>query len=226
MSRLKVERVKPQPKGHEDFEIEPVEGLPEDLPDGETILWQGRPNTWRLAVEALKLKWVAGYFVLLALWRFVSQLDLLPLGQAIGVSVPFLILGFVTCGLLWLVALAQARATVYTVTDARVVMRIGAALNITFNIPYTQIGNAMLDLRKGGTGTIALETMGKTRLSYLTCWPHVRPWMFREAQPALRAIPDAEKVAGLLSDAAEARVAVPRVSRVAPTPTISPVAAE
>jgi hypothetical protein len=140
--------------------------------------------------------------------------------------VPFLLLGIVTCGLLMLVALAQARATVYTVTDARVVMRIGAALTVTLNIPYTQVANAMLDLRKNGTGTIALETMGETHLSYLTCWPHARPWHFRAAQPALRCIPQAEKVAHLLSDAAEARVSVPQVARTAPAPQTSTVAAE
>lgn len=211
---------------HDDFEIEPVEGLPEKPPEGEQILWQGRPDAWRLAVESLNLKWVAGYFILLSLWRFVSQLDLLPLGQAVGASVPFLLLGLLTCGLLLLVAVAQARATVYTVTDARVVMRIGAALTLTINLPYTQVANAMLDLRKNGTGTIALETMGKTRLSYLTCWPHVRPWYFRMAQPALRCIPQAEHVAGLLAEAAEARVAVPKIERIAPMAQPSPVAAE
>ncbi|MFK7941301.1 MAG: photosynthetic complex putative assembly protein PuhB [Paracoccaceae bacterium] len=220
MSQLKIERV------HDDFEMEPVKGLPEKPPAGEEILWQGRPEVWRLAVETLKLKWVAGYFVLLCLWRFVGQLDLLPLGQAIGAAVPFLMLGLVTCGLLLLVALAQARATVYTVTDARVVMRIGAALTLTLNIPYTQVSNAMLDLRKGGTGSIALETMGETPLSYLTCWPHVRPWHFRKAQPALRCIPEAEKVAALLADAAQARVSVPQVARVTPAPSLGTVAAE
>jgi hypothetical protein len=211
---------------HDDFEIEPVEGLPEQPPKGERILWQGRPDWWRLAVESLNVKWVAGYFALLAVWRFVSQLDLLPLGQAIGAAVPFLLLGLLTCGLLTLVAVAQARAAYYTVTDARVVMRIGAALTITLNIPYSKVSNAMLDLRKNGTGTIALETMGDTRLSYLTCWPHVRPWYFRMAQPALRCIPEAEKVAALLADAAESRVAVPKVARATPAPRVSPVAAE
>lgn len=210
--------------GHDDFEIEPVEGLPAEPPKGEQILWQGRPDWWRLAVESLNVKWVAGYFILLALWRFVSQLDLLPLGQAIGAAVPFMVLGLVTCGLLTLVAVAQARATMYTVTDARVVMRIGAALTITLNIPYVQVSNAMLDLRKNGTGTIALETMGETRLSYLVCWPHVRPWFIKEPQPALRCIPDAEKVASLLSEAAEARIAMPKIAR--PSPRASAVAAE
>lgn len=210
MSQLRIERA------HDDFEIEPIKGLPEAPPDGERILWQGRPDWWRLAVESLWLKWIAGYFVLLGLWRFGGVVDLLPLGHAIGASVPFLMLGAVTCGLLALTAYVQARATVYTITDARVVMRIGAALTVNLNLPYTQIGNAMLDLRKGGTGTIALETMGDTKLSYLICWPHVRPWHIRHTQPALRCIPDAEKVARLLAEAAEARISVPQVERTVP----------
>lgn len=201
---------------HDDFEIEPVEGLPEEPPRGEQILWQGRPDWWRLSIEALNLKWVAGYFALLAIWRFTSVVDLMPLGRAVGSAVPLAILGLVVCGLLMLVAYVQARATVYTVTDARVVMRIGAALTVTLNLPYTQVGNAMLDLRKTGTGTIALETMGDTRLSYLVCWPHVRPWHIKHTQPALRCIPEAEKVAALLAEAAEARVSVPKVTRQMP----------
>ncbi|MBW4708293.1 PH domain-containing protein [Roseobacter sp. YSTF-M11] len=201
---------------HDDFEIEPVEGLPAEPPKGEEILWQGRPDWWALSIEALSLKWVAGYFGVLAGWRFLSVVDLLPIGQAIGSAVPFGLLGMVVCGLLMLVAYVQARATVYTVTDARVVMRIGAALTITLNLPYRQVSNAMLDLRKRGTGTIALETMGDTRLSYLVCWPHVRPWHMKRTQPALRCIPDAERVAALLAEAAEARVSVPQVSRAMP----------
>ncbi|MFK7882206.1 photosynthetic complex putative assembly protein PuhB [Roseobacter sp.] len=199
--------------GHDDFEIEPIEGLPAEPPKGEQILWQGRPDWWALSKEALNLKWVAGYFALLTIWRFVSVVDLLPLGQAIGSAVPFVLLGLIVCGLLMLVAYLQARAAMYTVTDARVVLRIGAALTVTLNLPYTQVGNAMLDLRKGGTGTIALETLGETRLSYLVCWPHVRPWYFKDAQPSLRCIPEAEKVAVLLADAAQARVSIPKVTR-------------
>ena len=211
---------------HDDFEIEPVEGLPAEPPKGEQILWQGRPNWWALAKESLNVQWVAGYFALLTAWRFVSVVDLMPLGQAIGSAVPFVLLGLVTCGLLTLVAVAQARATMYTVTDARVVMRIGAALTITLNLPYTQVGNAMLDLRKNGKGTIALETMGDTKLSYLVCWPHIRPWYIKNPQPALRCIPEAQKVANLLAEAAEARVSIPKVARPAPVVHSNAVAAE
>lgn len=199
---------------HDDFATEPVHGLPETPPEGERILWQGRPDWWALSWEALSLPWVAGYFVLLAAWRFASVYDLMPLGQAVGATVPMLMLGAAVIGLLMIVGYVQARATVYTVTNRRIAMRIGAALTVTLNLPYTEIGSADLALNKRGTGTIALSLMGTTKLSYLVCWPHVRPWHTRMTQPALRCIPDAAKVAGLIAGAAEARISMPRVARI------------
>ncbi|WP_121633951.1 photosynthetic complex putative assembly protein PuhB [Tropicibacter alexandrii] len=198
---------------HDDFAVEPVKGLPETPPEGERILWQGRPDAWALSWQALSLPWVAGYFAVLAAWRFGAIIDTVPSGAAVAASSPFLILGAVVCALLWLVGFVQARATVYTITNRRVAMRIGAALTVTLNLPFSQLRNAELDLRGNGTGTIALDLMGETRLSYLVCWPHVRPWHLRRTQPALRCIPDAAKVAQILSDAAEARVSTPQVTR-------------
>jgi len=209
---------------HDDFEIEPVKGLPETPPEGEVILWQGKPNWWVLSKESLNLYWVAGYFVFLAAWRLTAVFDLMPLGQAIWASVPFLILGGIACAILMVIAWAQAHYTVYTITNRRVAMRIGAALNVTLNLPYTQIGNANLDLRKGGTGTIAFELLGDTRISYLVCWPHVRPWKISPTQPALRCINDAEEIAAMISEAAQARVSIPQVER--NVPALSAVAAE
>lgn len=197
---------------HDDFATEPVRGLPERPPEGEEILWQGRPNVWALTRSALALKWVMGYFVFLAVWRFVAAVDIMPMGQAIGITVPFFALAAIVAVLFWLVAFVQARTTVYTVTNKRVAMRIGAALTMTLNLPYTQIESADLDLRKDGTGTIALELMGETRFSYVMCWPHIRPWKF-PTQPALRCIPDAERVAGIIAEAAQARLLVPQVAR-------------
>ena len=201
---------------HDDFEIEPLEGLPEVPPEGEEILWRGRPSTMALAREAMNLNWIIGYFIVLMAWRFISVSDLMPLGQAIGATVPFLLLGLVVCGLLIGVAWIQSRNTVYTITSARVVMRIGAALTLTLNLPYREIGNAALSLRKNGTGTIALETTGKVQFSFLVLWPHARSWHFSPSQPALRAIPDAAHVAQILAQAAEARVSVPQIARKAP----------
>lgn len=211
---------------HDDFEQEPVKGLPELPPEGEVILWQGRPDWWALTKESLNLYWVAAYFVFLALWRYTVLSDQVTIAQALSGSTPFLVLGAIVCGLLMLTAFIQARATVYTITNRRVAMRIGAALTVTLNLPYTQIANATLDLRKGGTGTIALDLLGDTRLSYLVCWPHVRPWAMRRTQPALRCIPDAAKIAAMLGDAAEKRVSSPVISRKAPAVSSSAVAAE
>lgn len=205
---------------HDDFAIEPVRGLPERPPEGEHILWQGKPNAWALTRSALAFWWVMGYFVFLALWRLVAAIDIMPLGQAIGISIPFLLLAVIVGSLLYLTAWVQARATVYTVTNKRVAMRIGAALTVTLNLPYTQIGSADLDLRKDGTGTIALTTTGDVQFAYLVLWPHVRPWRF-PARPALRCIPEAERVARILAEAAEARVTMPQIG-----PVSAPVAAE
>lgn len=206
---------------HDDFATEPVHGLPAAPPKGEVVLWQGRPDTWALAREALGIHLVAAYFVALALWRASVVAD----GSFVATLLPYLGIGLVTCGILLGLAAALARTTVYTLTTARVALRIGAALTVTLNLPYTQIVNASLDLRRRGTGTIALETIGETRLAYLVCWPHVRPWVLSRTQPALRCIPDAARVAQMLSEAAETRVSQPVVTR-SPTAAAMTVAAE
>lgn len=198
---------------HDDFAFEPVAGLPALPPKGERILWQGQPLALRLAIEAYGLNWIMGYFAVVVIWRAsVGSIDG-GLAGAFAYGIPYVILAvlaaIVVLGLAWV----QARATVYTVTTSRVAMRIGAALTVTLNLPYTQIGTARLDLRRGGSGTIALETLGDSQLSYLVCWPHVRPWHMKKTEPALRCIPDAERVARLLSEAAESRLAQPVVAR-------------
>ncbi|SEL81813.1 PH domain-containing protein [Roseovarius azorensis] len=198
---------------HDDFAFEPVKGLPEAPPKGEHILWQGRPDWWRLSVEALSLPWVAGYFGVLAAWRFGTLMDQMTLIGAFAAASPLLIMGAVVCGMLMIVGFVQARATVYTITNRRVAMRIGAALTVTLNLPYSQLARADLKPGKRGTGTIALDLLGETRLGYLVCWPHVRPWVMRRTQPALRCIPDAARVAQILAEAAETRVATPRITR-------------
>lgn len=198
---------------HDDFNFEPVRGLPEKLPKDEHILWQGSPDPWALAKEALAVKWVAAYFAVLVVWRVGASSTVETFGVALTHAIPFVVIGTLACAILYGIAWMQSRATVYTLTNKRVAMRIGAALTMTLNLPYTWIGNANLDLRKGGTGTIAMELIGETRLSYMMTWPHVRPWKMARTQPALRCIPEAEKVAAILAEAAEARVSEPKVTR-------------
>ncbi|QUJ78380.1 PH domain-containing protein [Sulfitobacter albidus] len=201
---------------HDDFKFEPVRGLPEALPKDEHILWQGSPDPKRLAKDAWKMNWIMGYFVVLAIWRVgVSSADH-PLSTAMGHGIPLLIAGAVACALVYVMALVQARATVYTLTNKRVAMRIGAALTMTLNLPYVCIANANAAIGKTGHGTIAFELSGETRISYLMSWPHVRPWHFARAEPALRAIPDAARVAAIFAEAAETRINQPQIVKLDP----------
>lgn len=202
---------------HDDFAIEPLPGLPAHPPKGEVLLWQGRPQAFALAREALKITWVAGYFVALAVWRGWAMGG----GEALAtlaVMLPYLGLGLVACAILYTIAVVQARSTVYTITTARVAMRIGVALTVTLNLPFRQIGAAHLAVKSNGTGTIALQTLGDTRISYLVCWPHVRPWHLNRTQPALRAIPDAAHVARLLAEAAETKTSEPVIMQATQPP--------
>lgn len=198
---------------HDDFHVEPIRGLPEALPADEHILWQGSPDPRCLAREALNLRWVAGYFALLTFWRVGASSADFSLGVSIMHGVPFIVAGILVCAILYGIAYMQARATVYTLTNKRVAMRIGAALTMTLNFPYTWIGTAKLDLKPSGHGTLALELIGDTKVSYLMTWPHVRPWFIARTQPALRCIPDAEAVARIFADAAETRISQPVISR-------------
>ncbi|ABD53071.1 photosynthetic complex putative assembly protein PuhB [Jannaschia sp. CCS1] len=198
---------------HDDFQTEPVRGLPAHLPEGEEILWQGQPSWWVLAQESLSLWWVAGYFVFLFAWRTVggAATDSWT-GSATAASF-FLVLGLIVCILLILVSLIQAKAAVYTITNKRVAMRIGAALTMTLNLPFKQVLNAELALRKSGHGNISLEMNpeGGMGFSYVLTWPHVRPWKMKQPQPALRCIPDAKAVAAILSEAAQTAVSEPDI---------------
>ncbi len=209
---------------HDDFAFDALPGLPERPPQGEDILWQGRPAPLALAREAYGLNWIAGYFALVVIWRTGSGFAEGGLALAMAKGLPYLMLGILALAVVFGLAWVQARSTTYTITSARVVQRIGAALPVTFNLPFVQIGSASLALKSDGTGTIALQTLGDTRISYLVAWPHVRPWMMSKTEPALRAIPDAASVAKLLATAAETRLAVPVISRA--DATLAAVAAE
>jgi hypothetical protein len=208
---------------HDDFQPpEPINGLPEMPPEGEHILWQGSPDWWALANEALMLRWVAVYFAFLALWRGIAGWVYTSPQHGIAAAVWLIGLGLLACGLLALFAWIQARAAVYTVTNRRIVLRIGAALTVALNIPYRWIGSADLQLRRDGTGTIALDLIGESNFSYLVCWPHVRPWHMKKTQPALRCIRDAEEVGALISQNAKAVV----TKGEAAIPALSPIPAE
>ena len=109
-------------------------------------------------------------------------------------------------GALAFVAWLAARASWYTLTDRRVVMRIGVVLEITFNFPFKLIEEARLLVHgKNGTGDIALMFVPGEQIAYMHLWPHVRPWRFARTEPTLRCIPRAADVAQMLAAAIAAQ---------------------
>ncbi len=197
-----------------EYEIEPIRGLPGDLPEGEHILWQGAPSWKRFARDAFKTRWVAGYFAALLLWAAVD-------GNASGFAMTLLV-GAAGVALLHVLAWLAARATVYTITNRRVVFRFGIALPKCVNLPMSAIAVAGLKRNADGTGDIPLALSGAHRLGYVQFWPHARPWKVAAPEPMMRALPDVGSVAALLSDALLAAVPNGRRAAIAEPVTSEP----
>lgn len=182
--------------------FEPILGLPGVLPRGERILWQGRPDWRTLARTALFGNWVALWFGGVAVWRVADGLSAGAQPSVIFAhTAALLLMAAITLALIVALAIGIARTTRYTVTNRRVAMKIGVALNMTLNVPFRQVTEAALRPLSGGRGDIALGVGGEGRFAYLLLWPHARPWRLARPQPMLRALPDAAGVARLLGEA-------------------------
>jgi hypothetical protein len=190
------------------------EGLPDHLPQGERLLWQGRPATWPLTVHAFRFGWVAAYFAVLMVWRFVAFLyDGASVVDALRDAAWILPLAAAALVLLALLGWASAKTARYTLTDRRVVLRIGVALSVTVNLPFSVIQSASVRRNADGSGDIAFELEPGTRAAWAVLWPHTRPFYFARPQPSLRAIADVDLVAAKVSAAlgsSLARKAAPR----------------
>ena len=190
------------PPGEHEHEFESQPGLPEPLPAGERLLWQGTPDWRDLAVHAFHARKVAIYFASILLLRggFVLADDQGLLRALVSMAWLAPLAAF-AIGTLLALAWLTARTTVYTITSRRVVMRIGIVLTLTFNLPLRCIGAAGLRLDRNGRGDIPLTLAGSDRIAWVHLWPHVRPWSVSRPQPMLRAVSDAGAVAQLLTDA-------------------------
>ena len=191
-------------------------GLPGPLPTGERILWQGKPEWRALARTAFHTRGVAAYFMVLAAVALAS-------GSMTGLAMTA-VLGSAGVALLHLLAWGSARTTIYTLTDRRIVLRIGMAVPKCINLPLAQIGSVDLAKRADGTGDLPLTLLGAPKLGYATLWPHARPFRISRPQPSLRSVPDAASVAALvartcLAASPDGRIA-PVESRPAPMPVL------
>jgi hypothetical protein len=199
---------------HDDFAAELDPAAPGQLPKGETILWQGKPDWVNLAWRVYHLREVAAYFVLLMVWRIFSgwwEAGLISKGliAASPLLVPFLIATALIVG----VAILSTRTTQYTITSRRLVLRIGIAMPATINLPFNAVAAA--DLRQYGEGLVARGSgdigvaLTDTKLAYAVLWPHVRPWHLRHPQPMMRCVPHCEDVAKILGQALSGEVVSP-----------------
>lgn len=184
-----------------EHEFEAAPGLPEALPTDEVQLWQGSPDALLLARQALHVDALLVYFGALLAWRGLgSAYDGASLGQTLMAMAGMLPLIALALSLLGGIAWLMARTTVYTLTNKRVVMRVGVVLSITFNLPYAQIASAGWRPRGQG-GDIVLSLAGTDRIAYLHLWPHVRPWQLKRTQPMLRGLSNAQAIAQMLAAA-------------------------
>ena len=173
-----------------EYSHEPSRGLPGVLPLDEKILWQSGPDWKNMALTALHIRLTIAYFTAIVIWLGTNG----DATSAIAVSV----LGISVVGLFALFAWGVGRTTVYTLTNKRLVLRIGVALNKCINLPLSEIKSANLKMLPSGHGNIVLDLKGAPRLGYIMLWPHVRSLRFVTPQPTLRAIPDAQAFAALL----------------------------
>jgi hypothetical protein len=187
--------------GHE-YEFEPQFGLPERLPSDEFIVWQGSPDVGALAGSAFHMKKLTLYFIVLigaCAWPALeSGAGAMAVLQSIKWIAPLTLVGLAS---VWMLAYMTARTTVYTLTNKRVVMRLGVVLTVSFNLPLKRIASADVRQLDGGFGDITLTLEGSDRIAWVHLWPSVRPWRINKPEPTLRAIPHVQEVSEKLRDA-------------------------
>ena len=182
-----------------EHEWEAAPGLPEPLPAGEKILWQGAPDWYALAVHAFHVRKVACYFGLWMLWQAISLRADGADGVQILIDVTLsLTLSLVALSLLCMVAWWSASTTLYTLTDKRLVMRVGIVLSLTFNFPLRCIRGAHIKALAHKRADIALQLPPGDRIGWFHLWPHQRAWHVKHPQPTLRCVDHGELVGELL----------------------------
>jgi hypothetical protein len=189
-----------------EHEFEPQHGLPERLPANEHILWQGSPDVGAMARQVFHIRKVAFYFALLLVAHVVNLLwSGSAAAQALKSLSWLLPLAFLGLGAVYLLAWMTAKTTVYTLTDKRIVMRVGIVLTITFNLPLSALTSAGLNrydkTAPESAGDITLALGDQVRIAWFQLWPHARPWRFTRPEPMLRAVPNAQAVSDQLSAA-------------------------
>ncbi len=184
-----------------EHEFEPIRGLPELLPAGESIIWRGEPEWRSLARRVFHVRKVAFYFVLLLTYSVGTKLlNGASFATVVDAASWQATLAVVTLGILYYLAWLYARTTVYTLTTERLILRFGVALTMVIHIPWSKITHVDLLKHSDGTGDIAFTVDATKRMSYLLLWPQARPWKFAPVIPSMRCIAEPDSVAAQLAE--------------------------
>ncbi len=191
-----------------EHDYEPSPGVPEEIPDGERMLWQGPADFKSLLYSTFHVRELGVYFaILVALNMILDLTGGATVTATLASAATFTLLAAVALALLTLYASLIARTTLYTLTNKRLVIRAGIAVPVTVNLPFSRIDGAALRIHADGTGEIAITTERSSRASFVLLWPMVKPFRFIRVQPVLRGIDDAQAVAELLAAQLEQAVA-------------------
>jgi Bacterial PH domain len=207
------------PPGVHEYDDEPQVGLPETLPKGEQLIWQGSPDWRSMAINVFHVRKVAAYLTAMMFIRGIAVGSDGTALQGLIAALWCLPLVVIAVGVMTLLAYLSARDTMYSVTDKRVIMRIGIALTLSYNIPLKLVQAAGIHVRKDGTGDIPLNLAKGNKIAFLFLWPHAKPWKLSQPEPMLRCLPNVTEVAAKLSAAwasANQQAAVPTVDAFSP----------
>ena len=168
------------------------------IPDGESILWKGKPSLWGFSWNLFGLKWITFYLSILSVVS-IARFFASDFHTAFYIDfLPFFLSGIFGSIILIGLAAIQAYSTVYIITENRVIIKTGAALSFLISMPFKKIKEVNLQKRGASIGTISFELFSKKRVPYISCWPSVRPWKFKKTQPAFSCVGSVDEVATIL----------------------------
>ena len=184
-------------------EFEPTFGFPESLPTSEKVLWQGSPCAWLIARRIFFLPHLFFYFLIFSCLALIFNSDVLTLKDLFVKFLSYISLGMVAIFILLAISFLISSTALYSITDKRVVMRIGIVLNLSLNIPFSKIETAELKAYPDKSGDISLNLVPDNKIAYLHLWPHCRPWFFSSPRPRLSCLKDVEVIASCLTSSWE-----------------------
>lgn len=176
-------------------------GLPGPLPEGEQVLWHGRPDRAALARYLFRWPLLLGYLALIALIPLLATIQQGASLAQVALS-PLLILPFAMIVLVFIQtgAWLLARTTTYVITDRRVILQVGVAFTRTVNIPLKLIAHVG-ERERRGSRDIALTLRHPNKIAWLALWPHALATQWNRPVPLLRGLPEDSAAATTLVNA-------------------------